>query len=84
MEEQEHGISLENFLNWAAELGISDSPTRSVPFCLGHSLSLAYFPHAGGYFQSHSQLLTSSWPSFSPCFVADYIPWSTRMSYVTN
>lgn len=53
-QEQEEGVELERFLKWAADLGISDSTdddfdthtdTRS---CLGHSLSLSYFPQAGG------------------------------------
>ncbi|XP_062150874.1 protein SET DOMAIN GROUP 40 isoform X1 [Alnus glutinosa] len=48
MEEQEQDMSLESFLKWAADLGISDS-AGTVPYtCLGHSLSLSYFPHAGG------------------------------------
>lgn len=62
MEEQEQDMSLESFLKWAADLGISDS-TGTVPYtCLGHSLSLSYFPHAGGYVQFHFHLLSSSWP----------------------
>ncbi|KAG2710849.1 hypothetical protein I3760_04G048200 [Carya illinoinensis] len=48
MEEQEQDIRLESFLKWASDLGISDS-SGSLPYvCLGHSLSLAYFPLAGG------------------------------------
>lgn len=58
-QEQEEGVimvELERFLKWAADLGISDSTnddfdahtdTRSCG-CLGHSLSLSYFPQAGG------------------------------------
>jgi hypothetical protein len=60
MEEQEEGMSLESFLKWAADIGVSDS-TGTVPCnCLGHSLSLSYFPHAGGYVQFHLHLGQSS------------------------
>lgn len=63
MEEQEQDMSLESFLKWAADLGISDSTgTGTGPYtCLGHSLSLSYFPHAGGYVQFHFHFLSSSW-----------------------
>ncbi|PSS36622.1 Protein SET DOMAIN GROUP like [Actinidia chinensis var. chinensis] len=44
--EEEEG-TLESFLKWAAELGISDSQSNSSS-CLGQSLSVAHFPHAGG------------------------------------
>ncbi|XP_010549798.1 PREDICTED: protein SET DOMAIN GROUP 40 [Tarenaya hassleriana] len=42
--------SLEIFLQWASNLGISDSPdpSRCPNSCLGHSLSVAHFPLAGG------------------------------------
>ncbi|GMY12779.1 protein SET DOMAIN GROUP 40 [Fagus crenata] len=39
---------VESFVKWAAELGISDSPDAKTHSCLGHSLSLSYFPEAGG------------------------------------
>ncbi|RZB70044.1 protein SET DOMAIN GROUP 40 isoform X2 [Glycine soja] len=51
--EQEHP-NLESFLSWAAQLGISDSTTRtnqpqhSLSSCLGSSLSVSHFPHTGG------------------------------------
>ncbi|CAH8320190.1 unnamed protein product [Eruca vesicaria subsp. sativa] len=47
--ESEHQ-TMETFLRWATELGISDSinPPRSHNSCLGHSLSVADFPLAGG------------------------------------
>lgn len=46
--------SLQSFLEWAAaELGISDSPYGGSPLgkssCLGRSLFVSHFPHAGGY-----------------------------------
>ncbi|CAL9230627.1 unnamed protein product [Arabidopsis halleri] len=42
--------TMETFLRWAAEIGISDSidSSRFRDSCLGHSLSVADFPHAGG------------------------------------
>ncbi|KAG7550951.1 SET domain [Arabidopsis thaliana x Arabidopsis arenosa] len=42
--------TMETFLRWAAEIGISDSidSSRYRDSCLGHSLSVADFPHAGG------------------------------------
>ncbi|ESW13964.1 hypothetical protein PHAVU_008G241400 [Phaseolus vulgaris] len=46
--------NLESFLTWAAQLGISDSTTRtdqpqhSPSSCLGSSLCVAHFPHSGG------------------------------------
>ncbi|KAI3462238.1 hypothetical protein Pfo_018901 [Paulownia fortunei] len=48
MEEEE--ANLESFLQWAAALGISDSPIShsSASSCLGHSLSVSHFPEAGG------------------------------------
>lgn len=53
MEQQE--ASLESFLKWAAEHGVSDSPPSSSSSlssssysCLGHSLSISHFPQAGG------------------------------------
>jgi len=55
---------MEALLKWAAELGVSDSPSPSPPplssspsgttpssspsSCLGHSLVVADFPDAGG------------------------------------
>ncbi|KAG2239298.1 hypothetical protein Bca52824_090158 [Brassica carinata] len=47
--ESEHQ-TMEQFLRWAAELGVSDSidPSRSHDSCLGYSLSVADFPLAGG------------------------------------
>ncbi|KQK16331.1 protein SET DOMAIN GROUP 40 isoform X1 [Brachypodium distachyon] len=41
---------MEALLRWAAELGVSDSPssTSSSSSCLGHSLVVADFPDAGG------------------------------------
>ncbi|KDP35711.1 hypothetical protein JCGZ_10483 [Jatropha curcas] len=50
-EEAEHE-RLEGFLEWAAELGISDSPynfqSRNPNSCFGNSLTLSHFPDAGG------------------------------------
>ncbi|GMH11287.1 hypothetical protein Nepgr_013128 [Nepenthes gracilis] len=42
--------SLESFLKWATQLGISDSSSSSSSSScgLGHSLSVSYFPDAGG------------------------------------
>ncbi|KAK7300619.1 hypothetical protein RJT34_11467 [Clitoria ternatea] len=45
--------SLETFLTWAAQLGISDStntqqPQHSLSSCLGSSLCVSHFPHSGG------------------------------------
>ncbi|CAD5331934.1 unnamed protein product [Arabidopsis thaliana] len=42
--------TMETFLRWAAEIGISDSidSSRFRDSCLGHSLSVADFTHAGG------------------------------------
>ncbi|TKY56651.1 SET DOMAIN GROUP 40 protein [Spatholobus suberectus] len=45
--------SLESFLTWAAQLGISDStstnqPQHSLSSCLGSSLCVSHFPHSGG------------------------------------
>lgn len=42
-----------DFLRWAAKLGITDSPLNlNNPFdhssCLGHSLCVSHFPNAGG------------------------------------
>lgn len=42
-----------NFLRWAAKLGITDSPLNlNNPFhhssCLAHSLCVSHFPNAGG------------------------------------
>lgn len=41
---------MEQFLRWAAELGVSDSidSSQSHDSCLGHSLSVSDFPLAGG------------------------------------
>ncbi|KAJ8752715.1 hypothetical protein K2173_007025 [Erythroxylum novogranatense] len=38
---------LKDLLEWAAKLGVSDSPSSNNT-CLGHSLSVSYFPDAGG------------------------------------
>lgn len=51
MEEAEE-LNLKSFLKWAAELGISDSPstcTTQSDSCLGKTLCVANFPKAGGY-----------------------------------
>ncbi|KAK7385653.1 hypothetical protein VNO78_31416 [Psophocarpus tetragonolobus] len=46
--------NLESLLSWAAQLGISDSTTRtnqpqhSLSSCLGSSLCVSHFPHSGG------------------------------------
>ncbi|CAG7891792.1 unnamed protein product [Brassica rapa] len=42
--------TMETFLRWAAEIGVSDStdPSRSHDSCLGNTLSVADFPLAGG------------------------------------
>lgn len=47
--------NLTTFLEWAAQLGVSDAPHHHPPStvsssCLGHSLSISDFPEAGGYF----------------------------------
>ncbi|XP_055805743.1 protein SET DOMAIN GROUP 40 [Solanum dulcamara] len=50
MEEAE-ALNLKNFLKWASELGISDSPstpTTQSDSCLGNSLVVSNFPEAGG------------------------------------
>ncbi|KAJ6792180.1 protein SET DOMAIN GROUP 40 [Iris pallida] len=41
---------MESLLQWAATIGISDSPTASssASSCLGHSLSISTFPNNGG------------------------------------
>ncbi|KAK9285616.1 hypothetical protein L1049_024812 [Liquidambar formosana] len=44
--EREQG-SVESFLKWAAELGVSDF-TNTVHSCLGQSLFVSHFPDAGG------------------------------------
>ncbi|XP_024928512.3 protein SET DOMAIN GROUP 40 isoform X2 [Ziziphus jujuba] len=50
MEQEED--NLESLLKWAAEIGVSDSAATSQHgssnSCLGHSLFVSYFPHAGG------------------------------------
>ncbi|KAL7223602.1 hypothetical protein ACSBR1_025122 [Camellia fascicularis] len=57
MEQEEEEGSLESLLKWAAEIGISDSPSSNRPlssssssssFCLGQSLSVSQFPDPGG------------------------------------
>lgn len=48
MEEGEEEEKLESFLKWAAKLGISDCISKSPLSCLGHSLSVNFFPNAGG------------------------------------
>ncbi|XP_073044699.1 protein SET DOMAIN GROUP 40 [Primulina eburnea] len=47
---EENEANLKSFLEWAASLGISDSPDphSPSPSCLGHSLSVSHFPQAGG------------------------------------
>ncbi|KAL7192730.1 hypothetical protein ACSBR2_024531 [Camellia fascicularis] len=52
-EEEEEEGSLESLLKWAAEIGISDSPSSNRPLsssssCLGQSLSVSQFPDSGG------------------------------------
>lgn len=52
-EEEKQGFELEGLLSWASDLGISDLSTTvdhgsAVAGCLGHTLSVAYFPDAGG------------------------------------
>ncbi|CAL5373720.1 unnamed protein product [Camellia sinensis] len=53
-EEEEEEGSLESLLTWAAEIGISDSPSSNRPLssssssCLGQSLSVSQFPDSGG------------------------------------
>ncbi|KAF5957941.1 hypothetical protein HYC85_005166 [Camellia sinensis] len=54
-EEEEEDGSLESLLKWAAEIGISDSPSSNRPLsssssssCLGQSLSVSQFPDSGG------------------------------------
>ncbi|CAI9777678.1 unnamed protein product [Fraxinus pennsylvanica] len=54
MEAQDES-DLETFLQWAAALGVSDSPIkkskvsiRPPSSCLDHSLSVSHFPDAGG------------------------------------
>ncbi|KVI08676.1 Rubisco LS methyltransferase, substrate-binding domain-containing protein [Cynara cardunculus var. scolymus] len=57
----EEAVKLENFMEWATALGISDSPFinvdkdelqcpnhRQASSCLGQTLSISYFPNAGG------------------------------------
>ena len=60
--------AMERFLKWATELGISDFTTNptTVPSrlqiphcCVGHSLCVSHFPHAGGYFHFHSPFFSS-------------------------
>ncbi|KAJ0703690.1 putative [histone H3]-lysine(4) N-trimethyltransferase chromatin remodeling SET family [Helianthus annuus] len=59
--DMEETQKLHNFLNWATALGISDSHfihlneheqqnpnNHHTPSCLGQSLSISYFPNAGG------------------------------------
>ncbi|KAK9115707.1 hypothetical protein Sjap_014654 [Stephania japonica] len=74
----EHSVeeeqSLQNFLTWAAELGITDSPPNhpksspqpsNPPSCLGKSLTVSHFPNSGGrglaaarHLTKHELLLT--------------------------
>ncbi|KAL4577835.1 hypothetical protein LXL04_013949 [Taraxacum kok-saghyz] len=57
----EEAAKLEKFMDWATTLGVSDSPfinvdeeepqkpgLRQTPCCLGQSLTISYFPNAGG------------------------------------
>lgn len=49
MEEEDE--SLEKLLEWAAEMGITDSTIQNPSHtrnCLGHSLTVSHFPDAGG------------------------------------
>ncbi|KAJ9540914.1 hypothetical protein OSB04_027420 [Centaurea solstitialis] len=55
--EEEAAVKLENFMQWATALGVSDSPfinlheedgLHQASSCLGQSLSISYFPNAGG------------------------------------
>ncbi|KAG1355296.1 hypothetical protein COCNU_07G014080 [Cocos nucifera] len=53
MDGEEEGKGMAALLRWAAEMGISDSPTSTTPppspsFCSGHSLFVSHFPDAGG------------------------------------
>ncbi|XP_008805044.1 protein SET DOMAIN GROUP 40 isoform X2 [Phoenix dactylifera] len=53
MDGEEEGKGMAALLRWAAEMGISDSPTSTSPprshsSCLGHSLFVSDFPDAGG------------------------------------
>ncbi|CAL5326656.1 unnamed protein product [Camellia sinensis] len=53
MEQEEEEGSLESLLKWAAEIGISDSPSSNRPLsssssCLGQSISVSQFPDSGG------------------------------------
>lgn len=49
-EEEAAAAKLRSFLQWAAEQGITDSPSSSSQSgsCLGHSLFVSHFPEAGG------------------------------------
>ncbi|KAI4299665.1 hypothetical protein L6164_033100 [Bauhinia variegata] len=51
-EEGEEERAMESFLKWAAELGISDSPSTNRPqlfrSSLGYSLCVSHFPQSGG------------------------------------
>lgn len=57
MEEEDDAADLESFLQWATEIGISDSDTSAIGWeenrrrssCLGYSLIVSHFPDAGGY-----------------------------------
>ncbi|CAI9265474.1 unnamed protein product [Lactuca saligna] len=51
----EEAAKLEHFMDWATTLGVSDSPDDNQnpnhlhsPCCLGKSLTISYFPNAGG------------------------------------
>lgn len=60
----EDAANLESFLQWATEIGISDSDPsakrreedRRLSSCLGYSLIVSHFPDAGGYSILHSFL----------------------------
>lgn len=79
MGEEEDSANLSSFLEWAAELGISDFPTSSaIPSqdsmlrargsCLGHSLIVSHFPDAGGYSTSLLSLfLWAQSPNMCAC-----------------
>lgn len=73
MEEEDDAADLESFLQWATEIGISDSDTSAIGWeenrrrssCLGYSLIVSHFPDAGGYSILHPFLsLISSFNTF--------------------
>lgn len=56
MEEEDDAANLESFLQWATEVGISDSDPSTIHWgenrllssCLGYSVVVSHFPDAGG------------------------------------